>query len=130
MMYGVAVPPSIIRCEGNDASHKPKKVIQFLVLEKRAMPAVVKNDEAAHPEARAKERKYQRQQIRNFEAAIGEIPANEMGGNTGENLHPTAAGINYRVAGNNFLPGNWFKSRGSNRFRNHFSRHVIFRSKL
>ena len=54
MVDGVRVPPIAIRHERHHAEHAPDRVVQALAAEKRAMAAVVLEDE--EPDVKARDR--------------------------------------------------------------------------
>lgn len=106
-MDGMAVPPREVRRERHKACDNADDVVKFLVLAERAMSAVVEEDERAKDEHRGKGAEQQGQQVMYFQAAVGEIPAHEEWGNTGENLNDADTQVWSLILGDGFLPGDF-----------------------
>ncbi len=68
------------------------------------MSAVVKNDEDTQAKHSGEEHKHQCKPVRNFEAAIGEIPQDEIRCDAVEHLPEAAPQVGILVAGDSLLP--------------------------
>lgn len=104
VMDGVMMPPLKVRRKREDAAEGPHPVVGFHGFEIGPMSAVVQDDEDAHQHTDGRDGERQRQPVRNFQAAIHQIPANEVGDEGIRHIPQAAPEVRILILRHDVLP--------------------------